>query len=532
MELTRRNFLQGASVLGVGAAVAGLTGCSPSAASKASTTESAESPTDIGLETKLTAADATTTVDIVVLGSGAAGVSAAVQACEEGMNVALLDRGSWGGSTAFAEGILGLNTDTQKARGISNDIEECVTTEIVNSNYLANIYIIRGFLDDADANLEWLKSNGVPFMAEPNAVNPLNTFQHFYDGQGKAMVAAMVSRAEELGAILLENTRGKRLIMEDDKVSGIVVEGDDGEYVIATNAVVLATGGFIQNSALFEENFPYDSERIVNTAAPGHEGDGYLMAKAAGGDQHGICAPGWVWAGLEEFDIHSELSTAACNEPYLWVNEVGERFVSEALLINFSSVCNALLSQRKTYSILSQTEVDRLMKEGCTVGWGSYILTGAVLSDLQNELDEAEKTNPEGFYSATSIKGLAEALGIDETVLTETLTDYSAMAESGVDTDFSKPAKYLRPLPLGDSKYYAFELMANATNLTGGVVVNEKSEVVTPDGKAIGGLYAAGCDASGLTGFTYVSKLGGSKQQFSVWGGRTAAQSAAEYLNG
>jgi fumarate reductase flavoprotein subunit len=102
------------------------------------------------------------------------------------------------------------------------------------------------------------------------------------------------------------------------------------------------------------------------------------------------------------------------------------------------------------------------------------------------------------------------------------------MVTKGVDTDFNKPASFLRQVPVND-RFYAFELMANATNLTGGVVINPKCEVIDEKGKPVKGLYGAGADCSGLTGFTYFSKLGGSKQMFSVYTGRTSGANAAAY---
>ena len=533
--ITRAQFLRGSGFGIAGLAALGIMGgCSSSTVGKNedSNPKTPEVPVmEIGLETVLSLSDKSYEADVVIAGSGAAGMAAAVEAASQGVSVILVEAGgTLGGSTAFAEGLLGLNTKYQRARGISNDVEEAVAAELVGSAYLANIYLLRGFLRSADENIEWLEEHGVTFLPEPNTINPLNTYQHFYDGRGKTAIAALAKNAESMGADLRLNTRVKRVILEEGALQGVTVESDDGEYLIATKALILATGGFLQNPELFDEKFPYPSRRIMNIGAPHHYGDGYLIAKAAGGDQHGVCSPGWVWAGLKSFDIHSELSTAACNEPYLWVNEAGERFIPESLLLKFSTICNAILSQKRVFSILTQTEVDRLMSEGCTVGWGSYILTGAKLGDLQNQLDKAIANNPEGFYYADSLDGIAKAINVDPSILRKTITDYNMMVENGEDTEFGKPKQFLHTVPVED-RYYAFELMANATNLTGGIVINPACEVIDENGKPISGLYGAGADCSGLTGFTYFSTLGGAKQSFSIYTGRTAAKSAVRYVS-
>lgn len=531
MTIDRRGFVAAGAAAGGVALLAGGLGASPRAAMAQEQSQDDDLLAGVGVEEGADLSGARYDVDVVIAGSGAAGVSAAVEAGELGLSALLVEAsGVFGGSTAFAEGVLGMNTRYQQEQGISNDIDACVAQEIEGSSYLANIDLVRGFISNADDNIQWLEDNGVAFIEPPNTLNPLNTFQHFYDGQGATMVASMIDKAESLGVTCLTGTRAMRAVMEDGAVAGVVAADGDGEFVIKAKALVLATGGFIQNPALFDEKFPfYPSSRIMSTAAAHHLGDGYAISTAAGGDTHGVCSPGWVWAGLKSFDIHSQISCAACNQPYLWVNDQGERFVSEDLLLKFSTVCNAILSQRRVFSIMTQDEVDRLMNDGCQVGWGSYIFTGEKLEDLQNQLDEAIQEQPEGFYYADGVEELAGKTGLDPATLRETVEHYNEMVAAGVDEDFGKAAQYLHEVPT-DGRMYAFELMANATNLTGGVVINGSCEVITADGEAIPGLYGAGADCSGLTGFIYVSTLGGSKQSFSVYTGRTAVRSAAAYI--
>lgn len=530
--LTRGEFLRNSTFALAGiAAMGSFAGCSPSPAQEngsasGAVDETTEVQSDIGVETSLDLSTAEYDVDVVVVGSGAGGMSAALEAADLGSKVLLLERGdSFGGSTNFAEGIMGLQSKYQTNNGIIYDINEELLQEMEFSGYLANYALLESFFHAADSNIQWMEDQGVQFYDEPNLTLPT---QVFYVGQGKTMIETLSSVAESKGATLLTSTRAKRLYLEEGKIAGIVAEGNSGEFAIKTKSVILATGGIVNSSNLFEESFPFHYDRIMVTAAPYHEGDGIMMSRAVGGDDSGAYSMGWVWCGLESFSIHSELSTAACNEPYFWINENAERFIPESLLIRFSTMPNAVMSQKRAFSILTQAEVDRIMSEGCTVGWGSYIFAGDKLENLQSELDDAKAGMPEGFYYAESLDELATALDVDAATLKQTVSDYNAMVAAGEDTKFHKPVEFMREVPEA-GPFYAFELQPNVCFTLGGITINKNCEVVDRDGKRIDGLYGAGIECSGLTGFYYNDLHGGDAQAFSVFSGRTSAQNAVEY---
>jgi fumarate reductase flavoprotein subunit len=529
--MTRTAFLKGSGVALAGAAAIGVLGaCSPQEAKRDASGDDegsgAAASAEIGLAESFDAASARYDVDLVVVGSGAAGISAAVQAGQEGGSALLVEvADALGGSTAFAEGLMGLRSKYQLNNGIDFDIEEELLADVEFSRYVASQPLLKRFFGQADEDIEWLESNGVEFHPEPNPHSPT---QVFYVGQGKTMVATMADRARESGIELLTGTRAKRLHLDGGKVAGLIVEDGEGEYPIRTKAVILATGGFINNEEIFDETFPFDYGRIKVTAAPHHQGDGRVMAWAAGADDAAVHSYGWTWCGLKNFDIHSQLSTAACNEPFFWVNQTGKRFIPESLVIRFSTVPYAVIQQQRPFSILTQQEVDRLMEEGCTVGWGSYIFAGEKLTDLQSELDAAKAAMPEGFYYADSLAALAAELDIAEGALAATVAEYNAMVAAGEDTEFHKPAQYLRAVS-EEGPFYAFELQPNMLTTHGGLVVNDQCEVVDSSGTRIDGLYGAGVDCSGYTGFYYNDLHGGCTQAFSVFSGRTAASNALAY---
>lgn len=532
MSITRRNFLKGGLAGAAGVGVIGLAGCSagtPSSSNdKASkTSEASEGGLfDSGIETELSLDDAKYDVDVVVVGGGAAGMAACAQAAEEGLNVLLVEATSAvGGTTQFAEGIAGIATAQQQAAGANLNVQDLVNEEMVFSNYCVDSRLLKDFLDAADDDIAWLESMGVEFYPDI-----INVTQHLYVGQGAAMIEKVNAYALDNGAQILTNTKAKRLFVGDDgAVCGLVCEGDDGDVVIKAGAVILACGGYIQNNDMMDSLQRFSHDRVKITANAGHDGAQLNMAYSAGGERSGITLMHFIWAALESFDLHSELSTAACNEGYFWVDSHGRRFCDESLTTNPSCINNIILNQKKAYSILTDAEAQRLATEGCTIGWGSYIFAGSPMTDLPNQLAEAKESKPTGFFYGDTVAELAEALGVEADTLQETIENYNAMVAAGADTEFGKQAPFLHEVPVS-GPFYAFELKCSAFCTMGGIRVNQQNEVLDENFDGIPGLYCAGVDCSGLQGTTYCMGIGGGAQGYAVYSGRNSVRCAKEYL--
>ena len=231
MQISRRNFLKG-SALGMagmaGASALGLAACAPNqtaAESKNGTGATGGSNAglfDSGIETQLSLTSADYDVDVVIVGGGAAGMAACATAAEEGLNVLLVEANSAvGGNTQFAEGIAGINTEIQKSMGNNLNIQELVDGEMVFSNYCADARLIKDYLEEADANIEWLQGMGVEFYPET-----INTTQHLYVGQGAAMIEKVNAYALGKGAQILTSTKAKKLFMENGEAHGLLCEGE------------------------------------------------------------------------------------------------------------------------------------------------------------------------------------------------------------------------------------------------------------------------------------------------------------------
>lgn len=529
--ITRGQFLRGALAAGAGVGAMGLFGCSPSSSDGDAHSESAASVQaepdglfDSGVVQGSPESPAYE-ADIVVVGGGAAGMAVAATAAEEGLNVVLVEANSKvGGTTQFAEGIAGVATDIQKAAGNNLNVQDLVNGELEFSNYVADARLIRDFLNGADENIEWLQGMGVEFYPDV-----INVTQHLYVGQGAGMIEKILAYCESLGVVVLTDTVAKKLYMENDAVSGIACESAEGAVDIKAPVVVLACGGYIQNDAMVDELQRFSHDRVKITANPGHNGEQMNMAYSAGADQSGVTLMHFIWAALDSFDLHSEISTAACNEGYFWVDQSGRRFCNESLVTNPSCIDNIILNQKRAISILTDAEAERLATEGCTVGWGSYIFAGSPMENLKDQLAQAVQDAPEGFYYGATVEELAEAAGLDAAVLRESIVSYNEMVASNNDVEFGKTAPFLHEVPV-DGPFYAFDLKCSAFCTMGGIRINRQNEILNEDFEAIPGLYCAGVDCSGLQGTTYCMGIGGGAQGYAVYSGRNSARCAKAYL--
>lgn len=527
ISINRRQFVTAAAAAGASAGLA----ATPALASYDEMVKGT-----VGIEEGTDLSAARYDVDILIAGSGCAGVCCAVEGCDQGLSVLMCEAaGFFGGTACATEGNCALNSKYLDELGIHTDLDEASSEEYIFSNYLANKYIIDDFIQNIDENFVWMEEYcGVKFEQNPTC-NTLAPNQHFYEGKGAGMVATMVALAQEKGATCLTDNCVKRAIMQDGVVVGAVVKAadEDAEYLVKCKTLVLATGGFAQNPELIEAKLPWlNTDRVVNSAMGRVQGDGYYISTAAGGDTHGMVTVGWYDPCLKNDMFYTEMSVAAECTPYLWVNERAERWIKEDMTLRFSEVCYALFSQRRVISILSQSAVNRIMSEGCPVGWAGYIKNGTVLTDLQNQLDAARDNSLEGFFYGESFEEFAQNAGIDPDTLKSTVERYAEMVAAGEDADYGKDPQYLWDAPVDGEPLYGFELCGNLLNCSGGVVIDPEMNVITVDGVQIPGMYSAGADASGLLGFIYPNQFASTKQGWCPHSGRRAAQYAAKYIKG
>lgn len=471
-------------------------------AAEATTAE--ETTTAAETEAATDAAAEAQQADIVVIGAGGAGMTAAIQAVQDGAtDVIVLEKMPiTGGNTTRSTG--GLNacaTEYQKAEGIEDSVELFVEDTMKGGKELNDKELVTVMAENSAAAVDWVNEIGgdlsVVGMFGGASVKrihrPTDT-----SAVGPMLVKTLNAKMAELNIpVLLETTATQILVDDKGAVFGVVATDKDGnEMTIDCTAVILASGGFGANAQMVEEYKP-DLAGFGTTNHAGATGDGIAMAKELG----------VAFVDMDQVQTHPTVNPetqtmyteGVRGNGAILVNKEGKRFVNE--LETRDVVSAAILEQTdgECYMVFDQAVRDSL------AAIESYIKAGIV----------TEAETPEE---------LGEAVGIDGAALAETLSIYAGYQESGSDADFGRESM---ELPLTEPKYYA-ALCAPAIHHTmGGVKINTNCEVLKEDGTAVPGLFAAGEITGGVHG---ANRLGGNAVTDIVVFGRIAGTNAEKYV--
>ena len=533
MEISRRSFLKGAAATGVVAALSSI-GISAAAEEAAAADESVKSylpqeKYDIAEERDF---------DVVVVGAGGGGMSAAIRAAQLGLSTVLLEQRSvTGGTTLFTEGLFAVNSHIQKENGKNPpDLGyDLFTTAMDYHHWYADGALFRRYMDKSGENIAWLESVGVEFQGTGTMCDNVYNTWHQYkyeEGQisGRTYVDNLTKAVTEAGATLVLGSEGVSIIQaEDGTVTGIIAKEED-KYIQynAAKGVILATGGYSDNPDMIRE-FGKNPDRIDPMGAGGRNGFGINAARQAGGTLapspgclvfYGGCIPGVMYG--------THLYCASAFQPYFWINGNCDRFVNEYYAErNFCFSGNAQSMQDRVISIVTQAQMDNMYENGGTFGCGEYIHAGEPLTQLWEQFQaQKDKGSPHVHGPMETLDDVAAELGLDADKLKASIEKYNGYCANGVDEEFGKDAQYLFPLESGP--YYAFELYAGIFTTVGGMKITPDAQVLDADAKPVPHLYAIGCDAGGIYGDSYdVSICEGSCQGFAVFSGKAAAEHIA-----
>jgi len=478
-------------------------------------------------------ADQTLTTDVVVVGSGIAGLPAAIEAAQRGAKVILLEKqGILGGNTNVAEGVFGVGSSLQKALGINVTVDQILSQEFAFHNYNVNPKLWERVAADSAANIDWLIELGVEFETVTSPAAGEKTWHVYMNGEGSTAIEVLEPVADGLGVQIMKSTPGSSLLMTDGVVSGVRATGKDGSIIdITAKAVVLATGGMGASVEEIVARTNLETGRFTYWGMPGMTGDGIKMAEQAGmgGSKHiTVCNLGMNVPGL---GLPNQFGTCIGMEPTnLWVNQDAVRFLPESYVFYQTGAANAVLNQIKVFSIMDRAAVDRLITEGPILGLGAIVRAGVPCDHLETDIQKAVESGNEDVFVADTMQALAEAMGIDPVTFQATVDEYHGFCDAGEDTEYKKTPAFLARLDT--PPFYAARITANTLNTLGGVRVNANSEVIKADGAPIPGLYAAGMECSGFAGETYALIIPGSTQGIALATGRVAGDSAAAYALG
>lgn len=493
------------------------------------------------------------TADVVVIGGGGAGLSAAISAAQNGAKVILIEKTPLlGGNTIRAGGPynavdparqakvspasdaamksierlltvapkndlhkkyqdeLKKELDAYKAQK-PNHLFDCIPLHILQTydggDYAGKIEFIEKLCSESLPAAEWLESNGlvwrdtivtVPGGLWPRAHVPQNAAGADYINTNKAL-------ADKLGVEIIMNCKGESLIQKGGRITGVNAVQSDGTPVVlnAKKAVVIASGGFAASKEMRKKYNPLLGENLGTTNNPANVGDGITMAEKVNANLIGMeyiqCLPlgnpetgglnGWVGGIGVEY--------------YYQVNKSGKRFMAEDGRRDVMT--KALLEQPGSFSyVIADSHVT--FKDGKNL-WGDDV--DKLVADKK-------------IFRADTIEDLAKQIDIDPAVLKATNDAFNKAVEAGKDPEFGRS---LFGQKMDKAPFYASPRMPTVHHTMGGIEINLNAQVLDKNGKVIPGLYAAGEVTGGIHG---KNRLGGNALVDIHVFGRIAGANAAK----
>ncbi|NTU89601.1 MAG: FAD-binding protein [Actinobacteria bacterium] len=501
--MNRRSFLKAATILGVGAAGIGLAGCA--------STKTTEPAAETAGEIKITN---TETVDIVVCGAGAAGISAAVRAAESGLKVVLLEK-----STTVGGASLGIYSATvhQATDDISKEVNEWIT----DCHWRVDIRAISNLLHKSGEAFGWLTSDyGWEFLSVNSFGKPQQLIPFLGDPAGRVgLYEGMISKS---GVDLRTSMTAKQLTKDEaGAITGVIAVDADG---VATKfeckAAAIATGGYAGNFEMVKEASGFEG---VLGGLPQNIGEGLEMAWAAGGAKprnHGIQLVHQTLAPATD-ELKGQFEDFPAKYPFLTtympqfmnITAQGNRFRNEGIITSADAASLSSTFQGAFhYVVISKSQIDIMIAGGlAAIGTTGKLFISPDMAPVYEldtpwtgalEVFDAMAATEFGFKGDTP-KALAEAAGIDPEVFVANFENYEKFCKDGVDTECGKEATYL--IPMGEGPYYLVTTQQNNLSSWGGVATDIEYRVLDNTKKPIPGLYAIGVEAgSNLYNDAYV----------------------------
>lgn len=443
--------------------------------------------------------------DVVVVGAGGAGLTAAVRANQEGAKVLVLEKMSFvGGNSLKASG--GMNaagTKFQAALDITDSgVREFVEDTMNGGHMLNDLSLVVTMSENSSDAVDWLESIGAPLPKVAATGGTVHKYLHSpEDGSpvGAYLIAKLNEEVERQGIEVMLNTEATEILMENGCAAGVKAQDSEHDYTINAKAVILATGGFGSNFELMT-SFNPSLANAVTTNHPGATGDGIRMAEAVGA----------ATVDMEQIQLHptvyQETSTLVSEKMRslgsILVNQEGKRF------------CNDL----STRDAVSAAELEQ-------TGGYAYIIFDQNLVD-QNK--SAQEYISKGMtFTGDTYADLAKNMGLEGDAIAafeQTMATWNEAVAAGEDAEFGRNNGM--DADLSTAPYYAIKIAPGIHHTMGGIKINKSAEVLDTEGNAIPGLYAAGETTGGVHGG---NRIGGNAVCDFVVFGRIAGANAAGF---
>lgn len=448
--------------------------------------------------------------DIVVVGGGAAGFAAALEAAEHGAEVLVLEKLSeTGGSSAMSGGCLAFaGTDLQRQQGIEDDAALLASDLQQLGGGDADEALIAVYAAHQLDTYDWLKAHGQVFAPGLEASSG-QSVPRVHTVDPADLVRLLAARCRATGKVtLLTKTAARRLPRDaaSGRVTGLLAKGPDGTFTVqARRGVILASGGFSRNPDLLRQFAP-GCEHAVFVGGDGNVGDGLRMAWALGADLRDMAQVKGTF-GKHPTDTLNNHSCLCVYKGAIAVNQDGRRFVNESL----------------SYKLLG----DACLRQ--PYGTAFQILDAPIMASGDNEVRilDFERRLEEGlFIQADTLGALAQQIEVPEAALLRTVAEYNGFVDAGEDKEFGR--KHLvhnhgALRRIGTAPFYAYPSTAAVYGTYCGLRVDPQMHVLDVFGERIDGLLAAGEVVGGFHGHAYMT---GSALGKALVFGRVAARTA------
>ncbi|GIP68321.1 flavocytochrome c [Lactiplantibacillus pentosus] len=445
-----------------------------------------------------------TTYDVVIIGSGGAGLTAAIQAHELGLKPVILEKMPkiGGNTTRASSGMNAAETNVQLHHHIVDSFGDFYDETLKGGGNLNNQALLKFFTEHSALAIDWLADHGIELddltitggmsvmrTHRPSSMAPIGGF----------LVTELLKQVAAAKLSLFTDIKVDQLVQTDGKITGVKATTANGAVTINAGAVLLATGGFGANKALLGK-YRDDLKNYQTTNQPGATGDGILLAEAVGAkvvDMDQV----QVHPTVQQDTDHAYLiGEAVRGEGAILVDQQGKRFVNE-------------LDTRKNVT----AAIDQLG------GTGAYLIFDRGIRDRVKAVEFYDHIGL--VKTGADLAALATEAGLDADTLTQTVADWNQAVANQADTAFKRTTGMDRDIAKGP--FYAIHIAPAVHYTMGGVGINPATQVLDKQDQPINGLFAAGEVVGGLHGN---NRIGGNSIAETVIFGRQAGQQMFKYL--
>lgn len=442
--------------------------------------------------------------DAVIVGAGGAGLTAAIQAHELGLKVAVFEKNAeLGGNTNRASS--GMNASeslVQLKEGIIDDKENFYRETLKGGGLLNDPELLRYFVDHSAVAIDWLYAHGIELtnltitggMSQKRAHRPASMAP-----VGNYLVTGTLQQIQKENIPVFNNSKVTKLVKKGQSVVGIVVDTPEGTKAVNAKSVLLASGGFGSSKELIKKYRP-DLVDFKTTNQPGATGDGLKLAEE-------------IDAQLEQMDFIQVHPTAQTDTDHVYL--IGEGLRGEgAILVNKSG--KRFVNEMNTRKIVSNS-INDLHENGAFLIFDQGIRENFTAVEFYDQI---------GLVShGDTLKDVAEVIGVDGANLSATVQKWNQAVSAKNDSEFKRTTGMDRGIEKGP--FFAIHINPAIHYTMGGIHITPNTEVLDTNGNIIPGLYAAGEVSGGLHGN---NRIGGNSIAETVIFGRQAGIQMTKYI--